>query len=221
MCVCVAEVVRLDRRLLLLHQLRQLQKLRGHETDDEQLHVSDLWPRATRDTLTSRGPGTSQRFPPGLGKSSRCVLNNSEPESLSAQYLGGKTLTGQKVEMRRRRRLAERNKCRRGNAAPAEPLAPWCDFVLIYFSNILLKVVFSTHLFIFSTRRMRIRRCVKCTFLFFAVWLLKINKWKASSPGMLSNVYFQAWKSQWKKWNPKCFGNLFSSHVHLHQVLND
>lgn len=35
-----AEVVRLDRRLLLLHQLRQLAQLRGHKADDEQLHVS-------------------------------------------------------------------------------------------------------------------------------------------------------------------------------------
>lgn len=35
-----AEVVRLDRSLLLFHQLCKLQKLRGHQTDDEQLHVS-------------------------------------------------------------------------------------------------------------------------------------------------------------------------------------
>lgn len=35
-----AEVVCLDRCLLLLHQLRQLQELRGHQADDEQLHVS-------------------------------------------------------------------------------------------------------------------------------------------------------------------------------------
>ncbi len=38
-CVSV-EVVCLDRSLLLFHQLCKLQKLRGHQTDDEQLHVS-------------------------------------------------------------------------------------------------------------------------------------------------------------------------------------
>lgn len=38
---CVsAEVVCLDRSLLLFHQLCKLQKLRGHQTDDEQFHVS-------------------------------------------------------------------------------------------------------------------------------------------------------------------------------------
>uniref|UniRef100_A0AAR2IWE2 Sulfotransferase n=1 Tax=Pygocentrus nattereri TaxID=42514 RepID=A0AAR2IWE2_PYGNA len=34
-----AEVVRLDRRLLLLHQFRQLAQLRGHQANDEQLHA--------------------------------------------------------------------------------------------------------------------------------------------------------------------------------------
>ena len=38
--VLSAEMVRLDRSLLLFHQLCKLQKLRGHQTDDEQLHVS-------------------------------------------------------------------------------------------------------------------------------------------------------------------------------------
>lgn len=39
--VCVsAQVVRLDSRLLFFHQLCKLKKLRGHQTDDEQLHVS-------------------------------------------------------------------------------------------------------------------------------------------------------------------------------------
>lgn len=39
--LCVsAEVVRLDRSLLLFHQLCKLQELGGHQTDDEQLHVS-------------------------------------------------------------------------------------------------------------------------------------------------------------------------------------
>lgn len=35
-------MVRLDSCLLLLHQFRQLKKFRGHQTDDEQLHVIDL-----------------------------------------------------------------------------------------------------------------------------------------------------------------------------------
>lgn len=34
-----AQVVRLDRSLLLVHQLCELQELRRHQTDDEQLHV--------------------------------------------------------------------------------------------------------------------------------------------------------------------------------------
>lgn len=38
-------MVRLDRRLLLLYQFCQLQKFRGHETDDEQLHVVHLCSR--------------------------------------------------------------------------------------------------------------------------------------------------------------------------------
>lgn len=41
LCFCVsAEMVCLDRSLLLFHQLCKLQKLRGYQTDDEQLHVS-------------------------------------------------------------------------------------------------------------------------------------------------------------------------------------
>lgn len=39
-CCVSAKVVCLDCSLLFLHQFRQLQKLRRHETDDEQLHVS-------------------------------------------------------------------------------------------------------------------------------------------------------------------------------------
>lgn len=41
LCVCIsAEVVCLDCSLLLFHQFCKLQKLRGHQADDEQLHVS-------------------------------------------------------------------------------------------------------------------------------------------------------------------------------------
>ncbi|KAF3852847.1 hypothetical protein F7725_006206 [Dissostichus mawsoni] len=37
-----AEVVCLDRGVLLVHQLCKLQKFRGHQTDDEQLHAFHL-----------------------------------------------------------------------------------------------------------------------------------------------------------------------------------